>query len=99
MFLDTSVWSIAFNICHIYCISLTLYSHPYCNASNTILPVSDTVSVHSTDEVDVTLYVIIGVSGAVVVVLIDPIVFVILIISLNKWQNKLRSTLKILHMV
>ena len=60
------------------------------------MTLSPSAQVHSTDEVDATLFIIIGVSGAVVV-LIAPVVFVILIISLNKWQNKLRSTVNIIE--
>ena len=38
-----------------------------------------------------------GVSGAVVVVLIATAVFVILIIYLSKWRNKLKSTVNIIE--
>ena len=60
------------------------------------MTLSPSTQVHSTDEVDATLYVIIGVSGAVVV-LIAPVVFVILIISLSKRQSNLRSTVNIIE--
>ena len=60
------------------------------------MTLSPSTQVHSTDEADTTLYVIIGVSGAVVVVLIATAVFVVLI-SLSKWRNKLRSTVNIIE--
>ena len=59
------------------------------------MTLSPSAQVHSTDEVDVTLFIIIGVSGAVVV-LIAPVVFVILIIFLSKRRNNL-STVNIIE--
>ena len=58
-------------------------------SSSSPVTLSPSTQVHSTDEVDVKLYVIIGVSGAVVVVLIATAA--IGIICLRKRQSKLRN--------
>ena len=58
-------------------------------SSSPPVTLSPSTQVHSTDEVDATLYVIIGVSGAVVVVLIATAA--IGIICLGKRQSKLRN--------